>query len=175
MVYFLLCYLMQFTWRHPCRSFRIPFSCVILDISLGATLGGLRGFLLCWCTLGASIWCWCCLVRYRCVTDVVTWSVSDDTFCLSWRHPLCMLVDYCSIDFGMMLNKSARIINAAWCMSFIVASGAFGVGFCNASTQACDDSVSAPEDKTLGILTCWGVNSTSPEIIFDLVYVANTL
>ena len=49
----------------------------------------------------------------------------------------------------MMLNNSARLHNAAWGVSFIVANGAFGVFFSNASTKYRAARVSESADETL--------------------------
>ena len=108
------------------------FSCFSIVTPIGSTLGGLPGFLFCACNLGAGFWCWCFIVEYWCVNGVITWSGLPATSCLSQRCQLCLLVDFSSVDFGIMLNKSVRILNTALCVSFIVVNGAFGVGFCDA-------------------------------------------
>ena len=124
---------------------------------------------------GDGAWCCYCIVGYQCVIGVFTWSGYTDTSCLSWRRPLCLFIDCCFKAFGIMLNNPARLINTVLCVSFIVANGPFGVGFCNYSTKSCASSVVAPVDKILGILTLWGKNSTTSEILSDLVSVTNNL
>ena len=88
-------------------------SCVTKGTSLGVTLGGLPGFLFCVCTFGDGVWCCYCILGYLCVTGAFTWYDSDASSSLSWRCPLCLLIDCCSADFGIMLNNSAGLLNAA--------------------------------------------------------------
>ena len=75
----------------------------------------------------------------------------------------------------MMLNNSAILINYLWCVSFIVANGAFGAGFFNASTKSGAASVDASSEKRFVILTCLGGDSNTSAIISDLFSVTNTL
>ena len=60
-------------------------------------------------------------------------------------------------------------------MSFIVANGTFSVWFCNAYTKSCNASVDTSVDETLGVLIFWGGDSTTSEILYDIVYFSNAL
>ena len=143
-------------------------SCVTIGTSLGSTLGGLLGFLFCACTLGSGVWCCYCLLGYKFVTGAFTRYGLAATYCLYWRCPLYLLIDFCSAYFGVMLNNSAWLLNTALWVSFIVANGAFGVGFCNASTKSHAANIAASIDDTLGILTFLEGNYTASEIIPDI-------
>ena len=88
------------------------YSCVTKGTYLVATLVDMPDFF-CVCTLGSGV-CWCCCIMgYRCVTGVLTWSVFSVTYCFPWRRLLCLFVYCCSVDFGMKLNKYAILINTA--------------------------------------------------------------
>ena len=64
-----------------------------------------------------------------------------------------MLVDCYYTAFLMMLNNSARPINASWWVSFILANVTFDVGFYNALIKSRVAIITASADETLGIFT----------------------
>ena len=175
MIYLFLCYHMHSSWRYPrwystftlLLCFHRHFTCRHSWRSSRFFFGI--------CTFGYGVWCWCCLVGYRCVIGALTWSGLTDTSCLSCYCTLCLFVDCCSEAFGMMSDCSDKLLNNLLYLSFIVANGAFGLGFCNASTKFCADIVAASADDTISILTFWGENYTLSEILSDLVSVTNTL
>ena len=175
MIYFFLCYYRQFTWWHHWRSSWIPFSCVSIGTSLGDNLRCLPGFLFCVWTLGASVWCFCCILGYPCVTGEFIWFGSTDTSCLSYRRTIYLLHDCFFAAFGMILNNSDRILNTVWCVSFIFANSVFGVGSCNDSNKSFAANVAVSEHETLGIITFWGGKSTKSAVLSDIVSFTNTL
>ena len=129
------------------------FSGVFIDVSLGATLGGLSGFLVCVFTLGVGAWFWCCLVGYSCF---ICSRACSGSFYTSYYILLCLFVDCFYATLGTILNNYARFLSVVWCVSFIVAKVAFGVGCFNASTKYWAANVAASEDDTLGIFTFCG-------------------
>ena len=149
------------------------YCCVTIGTSLGATLGGLPGFIFCVCTLGFGVWCCYFILGYKYITSALTWSSLDYTSFFSQWCTLYILVDCCSIAFVMMLNNYTRLLNAEWWVSLLVANIAFETVFCNDYTKYCVDSISASSYETLGIFTFCGENSTTSAILSDIVSVTN--
>ena len=90
-----------------------------------------------------------CLVGYLCVNGSLTGFSLADSSCVTLRHPLCLLVDFCSKYFVMMLNKSTRVLNAALWVSFNVLNCAVDAGFCNASIKSHDESLASQQMRLL--------------------------
>ena len=122
--------------------------------TIGATLGGMPLF----CSVVAgthgygACW-WQCIMGYWCFTCALTWFGTAGNSCFIMKSPLCLLVIF-PTSFGMMLKISARLFNAAWCVSFNVTNTAFGTGYCNAWIRYHASSVgSSPENMIFTWIT----------------------
>ena len=145
-----LCYHRNFTWCYPWRysrgflgCFRPQICCLVFLLSCGVPI---------------CYWCYHLVWLY--------WHL------LTFLPPSIMYVGWLfPTAFGVLLNNYAILINAVWCVSFIVADGQFGFGFCNTSTKSRAASVAASVDKIIGIIIFCGGNSTMSAILSDLVSV----
>ena len=145
------------------------YSCDTRDTSLHATLGSLLVFIFCVYTLGTGGWCCCfCIVMYQCVNSALTCFSPAENSCVPLQHPLYLLVDCCSVSFGIMSNNSAIIFNTAWWVPFNVMNVAVGAGLCNAYIKSCAASIAASADETLGSFTFFVKKSTMSEMRSDI-------
>ena len=125
-----MCFYWNF-WRHMISFFRIIyiflvtmgtwfsitfgglpvfiFSGVSIFVSLGSTLGGLPGLLICVFALRVGAFFLCGIAGYLFITFAHTCSVFFST---SLSLPLCLLVDCCYDTLGITFNSSASFISS---------------------------------------------------------------
>ena len=136
MVDLLLCYRRHYYWRQPWRSTR-----VLLFFAFN---------------LGADFCCRHCILGFRYVIGALTCFGTNENSCTPLQRPLCMSVICFFASFGMMLNISARLSNAAWCVSFKITNCAAVTVFFNASIKSHAAIVAASAEEILGVFTLCG-------------------